>query len=160
MDEETTLNDILLKTLTYLKENNGEEFESTDVFDIKHDDPVYKEINGILARYPFFATLPAMGPLRVAFTIHPDWYSALMLNTPEEFLKNYYEYAMEHNESVKEAKNRQKKQDQILDLKIDDLVNKVIESPKVEGRLFRAEVITAISAVAAVISAIAATKGC
>jgi len=59
--------------------------------------------------------------------------------------------------------NRERKKDQVLDLTIDDLVDKVIDQPKVKGRLRRAEIIAAVSALAAIgsmIVMIATWKGC
>jgi hypothetical protein len=57
-------------------------------------------------------------------------------------------------------KKRLEKKDQILDLTLDDLVDKIIEQPKLKRRLRNAEIISGASALAAIASAIAALKGC
>ena len=152
--------EILQKTVTYFKKHGNTEAQVIDIFDLQLGDPLVKSIEAILCKYPFMGILQPMGPLRMAFLIKPEYYTPLIQKTPEDFLEYYYEKAREHNERVQMLREKEKKEHQMLDLTIEDLVNKVVDNPKVNGRLKRAELIAGLSALAAIIAAIASLKGC
>lgn len=80
--------------------------------------------------------------------------------TPPEYSGREYEYYkyLEQNSSALKEKTAQK-QNQILDLTITDLVDKIMDQPKMKNRLLRAELIAGVSALGAILSAIAALKG-
>jgi hypothetical protein len=71
-----------------------------------------------------------------------------------------------YNKALEEHKKHQEriyKQDQVMNLTIEDLVDKIIDQPRYKNRLLRAEIISGVSALAAVgsmIAAIALLKGC
>ena len=60
----------------------------------------------------------------------------------------------------KDKEQRQNKTDQIANLTIDKLVDDIVESPKIKNRLLRAEVISGVSALAAILTVILSLSKC
>ena len=64
------------------------------------------------------------------------------------------------NDRTEKEEVRERKREQVLDLTIEDLVDKVIDQPKVKNRLLRAEIISLLSALAAILTAILSMNKC
>jgi hypothetical protein len=153
-----TEKELLITALTYFLQNDNENSIVTRIF------PMYQDLGGdqilvsVLLRYDaiFDATEPKRPDGPYVFRITPNQLSLVA----DQGAKNFIET---HWQKLSQESDRLKKQDQLLDLTLDDLVDKIIDKPKLKRRLRHTEYTAAISALAAIISAIAAIavlKGC